>query len=701
VRGIPQEFNSVRLNGIRIPSPDPDVDRAVGLDLVSADLMESIEVTKALTPDMDGDALGGTVDFNLKQAPDEPMLKLAVGGGYNQQESVWEEWGKGVQTLSGVAGKRFFNDKLGILLAGSYYKTNRGSILQEYLYTDDVGTTIKRNKWTDYDVKRIRYGLTFAVDYRLAQDHNLSLLVNSNTYLDDEIRRKTEYTIDDQEELRETRNRLEDQKLNFIKLDGEHRFGIIDVDWNMFGIATKEDMPDRTYWRFERDNPYTDLTNEQIKDLTGEDSFPDLSPLKLKKLRYDDNLNEDKDFGGAFNINFPFNFMKRQSIIKTGFKVRAKDRSYERHRYNAKPTDDIIIEGGTYGFVGVKWDDDEVKDLPLGPFKEDLSKLNDNYDANEMVTAGYIMSALNWTQRFTTLVGVRYEHTRNEYSHFTAPEKAVSSYNNILPSVHFTYKLDYNTNVRLALTTGLSRPSYTALVPSNVIDEDDKEISRGNPNLKPVEAKGVDLLFERFTSGLGLISAGFFAKRLTNPLAKTEFTETYMGEPYQVTMPINGDGTADIYGLEFAFNQRLSFLGIELLNQFSIYTNYTYTHSESNFGDRKLPLSSNPKHVANFAIMYDNPEIGLSFAITNVYRSALIKSVGTNERTDVWYDAEYHLAISATQRITKNISVFIALNNLTNQPEQERFGDPTSDYWRPHQIETYGFWANGGLRLDF
>lgn len=701
VRGIPQEYNSIRLNGVRIPSPDPDVDRAVGLDLVSADLMESIVVTKALTPDMDGDALGGTVDFNLKHAPEKAFYKFSIAGGYNQQESEYNEWGNANQTYSGVVARRFLNNKLGVLLSGSYYKTNRGSILQEYLYMDDTGTQVKQNKWTDYDVKRVRYGLALATDYHFNSSHQIRLLFNHNTFLDDEIRRKTEYVVDDEEELRETRNRLEDQRLNMIKLDAQHQLGNVSVDYEAFGIETKEDMPNRTYWKFERDNPYDNLSNEQLLGLTGKDVFPGLDSLEFKKLRYDDNINKDKNFGGSFNLTVPFDFLQRKSTIKAGAKISTKDRSYKRLRYNAKPDEDMFLEGGQYGFVDVKYDDDQVADLPLGDFKEDKSKLDENYEAKEMVMAGYLMSTLNLTDKVTTLLGVRYEHTNNKYSHHTVTGESETDYDNILPSLHFTYRFSPNTNLRLALTTGLSRPNYTALVPRNVIDEDDKEIDRGNPDLTPVTAKGIDLLYERFTSGLGLISVGFFAKKLKNPIVNTEFTESIGADEYRVTQPINGDGTADIYGFEFALNQRLSNLGISFLQPFGIYTNYTYTHSESNFGDRKMPLPSNPAHVLNFALMYDNPKIGLSFAITNVYRAALIKAIGSTERDDVWYDSEYHLDISVSQRITQNISCFLSLNNLTNQSEVERFSDPTEKFSRLHQTETYGFCTAGGLRFNF
>jgi hypothetical protein len=87
IRGLGPEYNSLTVNGQRIPAPDPGLERAVGLDLLNQDLMENIVVTKALTPDIDGDAIGGNVNFQMKQAPNTGILGVNLGGGYNLQYS--------------------------------------------------------------------------------------------------------------------------------------------------------------------------------------------------------------------------------------------------------------------------------------------------------------------------------------------------------------------------------------------------------------------------------------------------------------------------------------------------------------------------------------------------------------------------------------------------------------------------------------
>ncbi|MCB0434321.1 MAG: carboxypeptidase-like regulatory domain-containing protein, partial [Mangrovimonas sp.] len=68
VRGLSPQLNSVTLNGSRIPSAEGD-NRNVQMDLIPSDMIQTIEVNKAVTPDMDADALGGSVNLITRTSP--------------------------------------------------------------------------------------------------------------------------------------------------------------------------------------------------------------------------------------------------------------------------------------------------------------------------------------------------------------------------------------------------------------------------------------------------------------------------------------------------------------------------------------------------------------------------------------------------------------------------------------------------------
>jgi hypothetical protein len=82
VRGLPDRYVSSQMNGVRLPTADPDK-RAVQLDQFPAVMIESVQVSKTFTPDQQGDASGGAVNIVLKGIPDERILEFKAGTKYN------------------------------------------------------------------------------------------------------------------------------------------------------------------------------------------------------------------------------------------------------------------------------------------------------------------------------------------------------------------------------------------------------------------------------------------------------------------------------------------------------------------------------------------------------------------------------------------------------------------------------------------
>jgi len=705
IRGIGPEYNSLTVNGQRIPAPDPDAGREVGLDLLNQDLMENIVVTKALTPDIDADAIGGNINFQMKQAPDGGTFAVNVGGGYNAQHSHFNAWGNDIIDLSAYAGQRYFDNKLGILVAGSYYKTNRGSTLREFEYDNITTGHIFAQHSNDYDVLRERWGLNLNTEYKFDQFNRIYFNANHNRYFDNEIRRLDEWIIDDESETKETRNRVEDQFLTSLMFGGNHNFNGIKLDYTASWIKALEDMPARTYFRFQRDFDFSSYTNDQIKEFAPNTKFSGQDPLRLNRIRVDDNLKEDADASGMVNLEIPYELMDRTSTVKVGAKYLSKSVKFESRRLQLRNFPEVHEIGeGEFGFEEVIVDPNDIH--YLGSTRaEYLDQSAENYDATEDILAAYGMTIINFNEKLSVLAGLRFENTTNKYKSLakTSVNKGESdaSYSNVLPSLHFTYRFTENTNLRLAYSMGLSRPGYKSLVPYEFRDDDAREISKGNPDLEPTNSNNFDLMFENYTSYLGLFSAGVFYKQMTNIIVGTTTFETLLfeGAPqvYEVSKPINGDNDATIYGFELAVNQRLNFLNVPFLDNFSIYANYTYTKAEVEVAGRKLPLGSSPENIANFAIMYDNPKIGLSFVISNNFRDDILQSVGADKFTDSYFKKEYHLDISVTQRIFENLTLFLQLNNLTDQEEQQVFGDPSEDYSKIQQWAKFNSYGTLGI----
>lgn len=122
VRGLSPRFSSVTINGERMPSTDGE-DRSVDLSMISPDMLSGVELFKALTPDMDADAIGGTVNFAIRKADDNWAGDVRLLHGYNSHEDRFGLWRTSFN-LSNRFGKA---NKFGALVTGNFQRADRSS----------------------------------------------------------------------------------------------------------------------------------------------------------------------------------------------------------------------------------------------------------------------------------------------------------------------------------------------------------------------------------------------------------------------------------------------------------------------------------------------------------------------------------------------------------------------------------------------
>jgi len=80
MRGLGPGLNSVTLNGERIPSAEGD-NRNIQLDLIPSAMIQTIEVNKTLTPDMEADAIGGSINLITRSNPSDFRANITAAGG--------------------------------------------------------------------------------------------------------------------------------------------------------------------------------------------------------------------------------------------------------------------------------------------------------------------------------------------------------------------------------------------------------------------------------------------------------------------------------------------------------------------------------------------------------------------------------------------------------------------------------------------
>ncbi len=88
VRGLDASLNSFSVNGVRVAQPDAS-SRALALNVLPPNGIQTVTVSKTLTPDLDGDAIGGAVNFVTPTAFDygERTASLSYRSLYNDREN--------------------------------------------------------------------------------------------------------------------------------------------------------------------------------------------------------------------------------------------------------------------------------------------------------------------------------------------------------------------------------------------------------------------------------------------------------------------------------------------------------------------------------------------------------------------------------------------------------------------------------------
>src|SRR5258707_1018562 len=175
IRGTEPRLANLTLDGVEVPSPEGGV-RQVKLDVIPADLIESVQINKTLQANMNGDAIGGSVNLVTKKAGERPTLSLYGLGGFNPLPNT-----PSVYQFRGTAGDRFGAQKrFGVMVSGSYDYNGRGiddiepvpievQLQPNGPFTPDISSAAIR----EYLYDRKRYGFGGSVDYRLSENSNL------------------------------------------------------------------------------------------------------------------------------------------------------------------------------------------------------------------------------------------------------------------------------------------------------------------------------------------------------------------------------------------------------------------------------------------------------------------------------------------------------------------------------------------------
>ena len=439
IRGAEASLNTTTINGVKVPSPE-DV-RKISLDIIPSYSLGSVEVTKAITPDMDGDAIGGHVNLITKNAfdYDGQFMEAKVAGGHRPL------YGKSGSMGAFTYGNQFMDGKLGLIVSSSYefndMKTDNIELEwnDEYEFVSDVvdseedetyvvdeadGTIINDMQLKNYALSRERIGITTGLDYKLAENSKLYLNLITNTYTDKENRNRLRYRFDksvDEETpgsgytnvtsnsgtanlariTRELKSRSSISKINSFSLGGDHALGNIKADW-AFTQSYAEELRDPSLnAEFEAKDinmnyEFSDNNHPQITSFTDDEGSAfdqhDLSAYELDAIELEGNyipnakspngnLVSGDDQVIAFNLAMPLSLGGANGEIKAGAKLSSKKKKSDvsgAEVWEWDGDDDLIMQGFDMDIEGDEYMDGNY----VHTHGMDVDKLRDHMSAN-------------------------------------------------------------------------------------------------------------------------------------------------------------------------------------------------------------------------------------------------------------------------------------------------------------------------------
>lgn len=709
VRGLGPDLNSVTINGTLVPAPESER-RAVALDVLPSELVQSLSVIKTLTPDMDANSLGGTVDVKSLSAFDHKGL-FYTG---SSEASYDKNTGQTSPKFSGAISDRFSLgdgiDNFGVAAALSWQKRDFGSDNVETGGAWDFaqGSSLEEFEQRDYDIRRERAGGGLNFDYKPDDFSSYYLRTLYSRYKDSETRNAASIAFEnpqaagqlgDAEGERKLKQREETQEIQSYVLGGERLFGL----WTLSGQGgysqSSEDSPGHIAGAtFEGIDGFNGgfYDNDKPRPIIGS-GFYDPANFSLDKVDWEAQKTTDTEKNLRLDLARDYDFSGYASQVKFGGKVSRRDKDNDLDAWVYEDFDDLgftdeqlnlgQFQKGTVdyrlGRFGPGISADAIKQLLGGLnrdefFDEQESRVND-FKMSEDINAAYLMNTVD-IDDWRFIAGMRYEGTEFEAKGSGATDGVFTDtetrrkYHHWLPGLHARYQLDKNTQVRAAWTKSVVRPTFGQLAPGFVIDDD--EATFGNPELKPLESSNLDLGIEHFMGHAGTVSAFVFSKDIKHFVYNTDLAGTGAWTDFSEAHSYANGDSAKLYGLELAYSQKFDWLPAPW-NGLLLGANTTFSRSDAEIEGfdqasgtqrkRSIDLPNQSDTVGNLMLGWENDKLSLRLSAN--YKSAYLfelASIGDRDH-DLHVDAQTFVDFSARYSLTKNLQVSLEAQNLTDE----------------------------------
>jgi len=742
VRGFSSDLNSIYLNGSSIVAPEEG--RAVMLDGLPTDLLDSIEVSKSLTADQDADSIGGRIDFRTLSALElnESLMRIKLDSAYNDLAD------SNSPKASATWANRM-SENSGFVLGFTYASKNVISHNNETGFGWAKAAAPNNNYYMDddfelryYDLDRERAGVTLNFDFAATDSTTLYLRTLFNEYTDDEVRYKGEFNtrnplvIDSTSATyrrfdndQETRDRKEVRKINAYSFGGNTDFASgWSADYELAFSQAEQDDSDNVDVGFRRQ--YRSSTaatgsvswadpHKPVINLIG--GFAPLSAYALDGIEFEKSLVEDEEV--AFHADFEkaMDVFGKPSTVKTGFKYRQRQKDADFNIFVAEP--DVTLAdfrtivpdhefSSNYGAFIERKESRKLEQYFATAEMDEEASLGGDFVTDEDILSLYGMATIDYTDSLRVVAGLRVEQTdvtsraNQLVNGVWTPAKRSKDYVFVSPSLNIKYSVNEDTIVRAAYSRSLSRPGFSEYAPSAQINSlgDERSIQYGNFDLDHLESDNLDFTVEHYMDQFSYVSAGVFFKNIDNAIYQIASNNRVInGVLYNdgITTWENLDSST-IKGFEFNAQRQFNFLPGFLANAYAS-ANYTYNDAESDLPTgQTIPFRKMARNVSNLALGYQDDRWDLR--LSSNYRDDYLDSLFDGEAADFglsndqirYTDEHTQWDFTAKYTMSENLVLNFEWININDEPEYYYWGDER----RLSQYDEFGTTYTIGLRYS-
>ena len=544
VRGLGDRYNSTSINGLPVPSNDPEK-KNINLSIFSTDIVANISIDKVYNNAMSGDFAGGNVDIISKDYRENGFLSFGMSSEINtnafSQTTFLLQQGpnffgfkttKKPETLSYFQFENKLNPEAktpinnGWSLSGgkSFNVGEEGRISffgtvnfdNDFSNQQGINKTVNAQGYSrkefDYTKNEYATGTTAMANlgYRINTKnrllYNFIFINSSNQTLED----YQGYLEDVAPNAYLRRASYVQNTLQIHQLLGEHKFNDkIDLKWGVAHNTINSDMPDRIQNTLDlrSDNHYYFATN----------SLGD-------NHRYFHYL-EETDLAANVSLDYKFGNIEDnyRSKVTLGYGGRIKERNFEATQFNFRIRNNQAVSiNNLDAYFNQENLNNNFFDISTFRGGAGIQGALDpqTYDGDQTIHGVYLNFEHKISPKFTALLGVKGEQIVQEVAWVTQLDPVGKSdkfdRTEILPSLILKYELNDKNNLRFGASKTYTLPQFKER--ALFIYEDVTEVKVGNPDLYPSENYNADIKWELFPSSNEVVSLTAFGKYIINPI---------------------------------------------------------------------------------------------------------------------------------------------------------------------------------------